>query len=262
MLRHMLRVCQGLPVDGAALHRAFESLWWDFFGSLEGALRDRRGDLTVYACPSLPFPQFNGVWIGEYSPAAVVALPQALADVEAAGAQPWVQTRSGQARARQAAVDLGLTHSERVPALLARSDELVTPETGLEIDLVTEAEHDAVNALLADAFGAPADVFALLNAQIAALEGFSLYRGRAGGEIVSTSVGAGFDGAVGVFNVATVPRHRGRGYGAAVTARAARDGFDAGAAFAFLQSSELGHGVYRRLGFRDVGEYLLQTRPG
>ena len=31
--------------------------------------------------------------------------------------------------------------------------------------------------------------------------------------------------------------------------------------FAFLQSSEIGHSVYRKLGFRDVEEYVLLTRP-
>jgi hypothetical protein len=40
-----------------------------------------------------------------------------------------------------------------------------------------------------------------------------------------------------------------------------RDGFEAGSELAFLQSSEIGHGVYRRLGFRDVEEYVLLTRP-
>jgi len=44
-------------------------------------------------------------------------------------------------------------------------------------------------------------------------------------------------------------------------ARAVRDGFNAGSELAFLQSSELGHTVYRQLGFRDVEEYVLQSRP-
>ena len=34
-----------------------------------------------------------------------------------------------------------------------------------------------------------------------------------------------------------------------------------GAELAYLQSSAMGHGVYRRLGFRDVEEYCLLTRP-
>jgi predicted acetyltransferase len=69
-------------------------------------------------------------------------------------------------------------------------------------------------------------------------------------------------GATGVFNVATPRQHRGRGYGAAVTARAVRDGFRAGASLAFLQASDAGFGVYRRLGFRHVEDYVLLTRPG
>jgi hypothetical protein len=40
-----------------------------------------------------------------------------------------------------------------------------------------------------------------------------------------------------------------------------RDGFAAGCELAYLHSSEVGHGVYRRLGFRDVEEYTLLTRP-
>jgi len=46
-----------------------------------------------------------------------------------------------------------------------------------------------------------------------------------------------------------------------VTACAAREGFAAGAKFAYLQSSTLGYGVYKRLGFREVERYLLYTAP-
>jgi predicted GNAT family acetyltransferase len=59
-----------------------------------------------------------------------------------------------------------------------------------------------------------------------------------------------------------MPDHRGRGHGAALTARVVQHGFADGARLAFLQSSLLGHSVYRRLGFRDVEEYTLLTRPG
>ena len=59
----------------------------------------------------------------------------------------------------------------------------------------------------------------------------------------------------------TPPQHRGRGYGAAITAQVVRDGFRAGARFAWLQSSALGRPVYRRLGFRDVESYVLFAAP-
>ena len=93
------------------------------------------------------------------------------------------------------------------------------------------------------------------------IEEVSWYVGRVDGAIVSTGLGFTVEGVTGVFNVATPPEHRGRGYGSAVTSRALRDAFDAGSQLAFLQTSELGHGVYRRLGFRSGEEYLLLTRP-
>jgi len=56
----------------------------------------------------------------------------------------------------------------------------------------------------------------------------------------------------GIFNVATAPAHRGRGYAAALTARIASDAFAAGAHCAWLQSSPSGYNLYQRLGFRTV----------
>src|SRR6476659_7421379 len=89
----------------------------------------------------------------------------------------------------------------------------------------------------------------------------SCYLGRVAGRDVSTSVGLTLGNDVGLFGVATPPEHRGRGYGAALTAAAARDGFAAGADLAWLQSSRLGLPVYRRLGFREVETYVLRSRP-
>ena len=93
------------------------------------------------------------------------------------------------------------------------------------------------------------------------LDGVSCFVGRVDGEVVATALGITIDDVTGVFNVATMPDHRGRGHGAALTARVVRDGFERGARLAFLQSSALGHRVYQRLGFRDVEEYVLLSRP-
>ena len=69
------------------------------------------------------------------------------------------------------------------------------------------------------------------------------------------------DGHVGVFNIATPPEHRGRGYGRAVTARVVADGVRAGARTAYLQASPMGLGVYQRMGFR-TGETWRCHYPG
>ena len=88
----------------------------------------------------------------------------------------------------------------------------------------------------------------------------ALYVGRVGGRAVSTAIGLTVGAEVGIFDVATPPEHRRHGYGSALTTRAARDGFAAGADLAWLQSSAIGESVYRRLGFRQVETYVLLSR--
>ncbi|HET8796662.1 MAG TPA: GNAT family N-acetyltransferase [Thermoanaerobaculia bacterium] len=56
----------------------------------------------------------------------------------------------------------------------------------------------------------------------------------------------------GIYQVATVPQARGRGIGRAVTLAAMKHARHRGARRAVLQSSEMGFGVYRAIGFEDV----------
>jgi predicted acetyltransferase len=69
-------------------------------------------------------------------------------------------------------------------------------------------------------------------------------------------VGITLEPCVGIFNVATPARHRGRGFGCAVTARAVAEGASRGAAWSWLQSSPLGVSVYERLGFEVLEEWV------
>jgi len=243
------------------MHRALEAAWERLYEVFDGARFERRSDLIVALLPRFPIPQCNGAWVVEDSQAAADALPEALAEVEAAGAWPWVQTRSSHERARQQALDLGLTHSERVPGMTMRPGDLVDARAEVEIERIRDGDIDATNEILGACFGAPKELFDEFCAGLGRIEEASWYVGRAEGEIVSTAVGVTLVGATGVFNVATPPEHRGRGYGAALTSRVVRDGFRAGSELAFLQSSDIGHGLYRRLGFRDAEEYVLLTRP-
>ena len=69
---------------------------------------------------------------------------------------------------------------------------------------------------------------------------------------MTTGIGVTLGAFVGIFNVATPPAQRRRGYGAAVTARAVTDGLAAGAAWSWLQSSPPGYRVYESLGFQTL----------
>jgi ribosomal protein S18 acetylase RimI-like enzyme len=62
----------------------------------------------------------------------------------------------------------------------------------------------------------------------------------------------------GVFYVATVEHARRRGLGDALTRIAARTGFEMGADAAWLGASEMGAGLYRRIGFEYLGSTLVE----
>jgi hypothetical protein len=106
----------------------------------------------------------------------------------------------------------------------------------------------------------PEHFLRLLPPVVLNMDGVRAYVGEVDGEIVTTALGMTRAGNVGIFNVATPPEHRRHGYGAAVTARAAADGFAAGASWAWLQSSTAGYRVYEALGFRTLERWLCWVR--
>ena len=75
-----------------------------------------------------------------------------------------------------------------------------------------------------------------------------------GGRIVATSSSWTHAGVVGVYCVSTLPEHRGRGLGAAMTHKAALAGVPL-SGVAVLQATAMGAPVYRRIGFGDVSMY-------
>lgn len=249
--------------EAAVAQRALEAVWSRLYAAVDGARFEQRGDLLFALYPPFPIPQCNGPWVVEDTQAAADGLAEAIAEVEASGAQPWVQTRSGHEQTQRAAAELGLTERDTLPGMVIRPEELVAPPaTGVAIDPIAADEVSKANAVLAASFGVPQELLDAISTAFVSLEGVSWYAGRIDGDVVATALGIAIDDVTGVFNVATMPEHRGRGLGAALTARVVKQGFADGARLAFLQSSQLGHSVYRRLGFRDVEEYILLTRPG
>lgn len=83
---------------------------------------------------------------------------------------------------------------------------------------------------------------------------------RHAGRLVCTSMLFLADGVAGIYCVATLPEARGQGLGAHATAEPLRIARRLGYRVGVLQSSESGHGVYRRLGFEDVGRIPLFVR--
>jgi GNAT superfamily N-acetyltransferase len=87
-----------------------------------------------------------------------------------------------------------------------------------------------------------------------------MFVGRLGGEPVACGWLARGAGVAGVYGVQTLPEHRGKGYGAALTRAPMRAGRDAGDRVAVLQAAPLAEPLYARIGFRTVAEVGLYER--
>jgi len=68
------------------------------------------------------------------------------------------------------------------------------------------------------------------------------------------------DGLASVYNISTLPKHRGEGIGGIVTSEPLRRVRERGYRTAILQASELGRPVYDRLGFCDYGKFPFYVR--
>jgi GNAT superfamily N-acetyltransferase len=85
---------------------------------------------------------------------------------------------------------------------------------------------------------------------------FRIVVGYADGVPVTGAVAIMSDGVVGVYAVGTAEHARRLGFGEAATWAAVEAGVQAGCSIAVLQSSEMALGLYRRMGFVEVCQYV------
>jgi predicted GNAT family acetyltransferase len=102
---------------------------------------------------------------------------------------------------------------------------------------------------------------ALVSLTLLGVPAVALYAGYTDGRPVSAGLGVRSGDTIGIYNIATIPACRRRGYGAAMTSRIAADGAAAGCDLAILQASEMGRPVYERLGYETVVEYCAWVEP-
>lgn len=227
---------------------------------------EQREGYCVLIAPSFPVPIANSVWMnGPDERQAVSDLASSLEAIRDAGVSPGVLTRDKRFPATEAeARRLGLTAVERMPGMVVTPDRF-HPPSGHGPILVRAGEDAELLAVAKDitirGFEATPEVFDGLFATGLHTDGLDQWLAYAYGQPVSAAVGVVRGDAVGVFDVATPPEHRRKGYGRWVTAQAVRAGFEAGATLAYLQSSDMGLGVYRALGFEQVCEYRLLVSP-
>ena len=229
---------------------------WHYVASVVPGGWTRSNGAGVAAVTGVAVPTLNGVWVQKVD-ADAGDISDLLDQVAATGLPHCLQFRPGSAsRLVSLAASRGMTRLEDIPLMVSQDPGQLNAAQAVDGLMIRELLPDEapLHARVAAAgFEVPLEMFLqLMTPAVLATPGVRCYLGEAGGQPVTTGLGVKLGSNVGIFNIATPPEHRRRGYGAAVTARAVADGLAAGAQWSWLQSSAEGYKVYERLGFRTI----------
>jgi len=236
------------------------AMWRARTSALGGSVFEDDGLVTCIT--GLSFPPFNPSLVERMPRDPVAALSAAERHHLAVGLRFGINLDVELHRdVRTTARSAGLRVIQTEPGMVVRPLELSEPPVpgGVAIDPAGDRLEE-VAAVVTEGFGGDLSI----NRGFVAPAVFEDPRARIflaslDGEPVATVETWLQDGVLGVFGVATVPGARRRGIAAAITAHAIRE--RAGEAdLAFLQSSAMGHGVYRSIGFRAVSTWEVWAR--
>jgi hypothetical protein len=186
------------------------------------------------------------------------ALEAALAPLEAFyrsyGVRLWrVQVPPGNAAAERALTRAGYQPQDVIPAMgLCLADTPLAPP-GIPLEQL-QAQEELI-PLNAEAFG-PGVPFSLHPWHARSYAHVHLRGVREGGRLVAGGLAYDLGDTAGIYLVATAIASRGRGLASEVMRGLLLDAHARGRTAAVLQATELGHGVYRRVGFRDLGAWM------
>jgi ribosomal protein S18 acetylase RimI-like enzyme len=166
----------------------------------------------------------------------------------------WMDSRTWR-RAKQVLRKHSLYQAVELPGMFA--EEVLPPRRELprmEVRRVSgEPEESAFCAIGSMCFNVPLAWFREVFDGQSVWHDFAAYVGYADGEPVSTAATVIGGGAVGIYNVATIPLQQRRGYGEAVMRHALEQArLEHGISRTILQSTPQGFELYQRMGYRTV----------
>jgi ribosomal protein S18 acetylase RimI-like enzyme len=258
---------ESVPVttDADLCARAFVAMLRLLVREMPGMYERPGGPGVAGLVSGMPLATLNGVFT-EVTQPSITDVSAAAAAMAGLGV-PWCIQFRGEPdpEAEQLARKYGLTGRDVLPVMLHRTapGQPVRPASesaASRVRVVGLEDRSRFAAALAAGFEAPLEVMApFTTPEFFALPGAVPYAAEEDGKIVAVGLGIFLGETAGIFNIATVPAYRGRGYGRAVTWRIVTDGIERGAPLAFLQSSAAGYPLYQSMGFRTVERwtYLL-----
>ena len=175
--------------------------------------------------------------------------------------EEWMSPRVAH-RSQQIFTAHGFRHSVNLPGMVAeRLRPPVRPMAPLEVRRVCDAAtRDAFCCIGSLCFHVPLAWFAEVFSSDSVWDQFAAYVGYRDSEPVSTAAVIEGGGALGVYNVATLPGYQRRGYGEAVMRLALADAQQrSGIERTVLQSTPAGLRMYERMGFRTIARVAVYS---
>jgi GNAT superfamily N-acetyltransferase len=252
-------------LDGTELERiaAFiPAAWGRRVAACGGTVHEVDG-LTV-CMTGVPLPPFNPTLVAHLPADPQDAVARAERVYEGTGLTIGIDLEASiHGPVRTAAERAGLTMIESRPGMTlpVRDAVRIEPPEGVELFRVEDpALLDELVEVDAAAFGGEPDVVRrFLPDAVLDDAAQRVYAARVDGRLVAAGESTTLDGVMGVFGIATLPEFRRRGIGAALTSYLMQDRAHE-ADVAFLDASDLGLGVYLRLGFDASSTWEVWSR--
>lgn len=266
-------------LSSAGMAAAIEANWIAVFGLWSQTPRieihEDNPDLRWYITPGVPVPLFNHVYFTRL--AGEENIDTRIEEVVGSFAErevpfmwsvgPFTQPNELGARLESR----GLSRVDELPGMavdLQAIGEDISFPSELAIEQVSDTEvlKECIEVMRVG-FELPeltSDVFFEVLTAVGLTEEspWRSYVGRLDGEAVAASALVLAAGVAGIYNVATLPKARRQGLGAAMTLAALHDGRELGYRIGVLQSSAMGFGVYCRLGFEQYSTYHIYVGTG
>lgn len=253
-------------VDQQRAAEAFHGAWRWLASSLPTGMLAEHDGIAVLAT-GLPDRTLN--------PAFVVGLPRDPHDAvgRAAAARASLPAPSTgldlpegrHPQVERALRDVGYVERVRRPGMVLEPAAMVRPAhpSGLDLRRVTsQADWRGYVDVQVGVFGLDPGVAAEFPPyDVLGAPDMRLVVGSVSDEVVCTAAVFVTGGVAGLYAVATPAAVRGRGFGSAATGFAVDAAAALGARLVALQSTEDGYLVYRRLGFRDTGDWVVWVDP-
>jgi ribosomal protein S18 acetylase RimI-like enzyme len=241
-----------MSVSANTAASALATTWVHLFAALPNGWVRRESGVVAAMC-GVAMPNANGV-LPEQVDLDRLLVAELLDEVANSGLPHCLQLRPGAPEELvDLAADRGMIKEDQIPLMVLESSgrlEAHRKVEGLVIRQLSPEEAALHAETAARGFEVPKELFVqFMTPSVLRLPGVRCYVGEIDGEAVTTGIGVTLGPFVAIFNIATPPEHRGQGFGAAVTARAASDGFADGAQWSYLQSSLAGYSTYTRLGY-------------